>query len=191
VTDYQDYYLSNLEGYLLEQVRASFLQQGYLSASDFFCIIVWKANRVKSKVAKKLLKDAGCDSLDQAVRKLTEDVANAGTAEARMKTLVQKWKFRLPMASAILTILFPEEFTVYDVRVTGVLDEENGTKLGLLGNRTAFESLWSGYKEYIEWVNRSAPADLSLRDKDRYLWGKSFAQQLQRDIQQNFAKSAS
>jgi hypothetical protein len=191
VTDYREYYLSNFEGHRFRQVQDSFLQQRYLSAFDFFCIIVWKANRVKSKVAKKLLKSASCNSLDKAVRKLTEDVANAGTAKDRMRALVQTWKFRLPMASAILTILYPEEFTVYDVRVTGVLDNENGTKLGRLGNRTDFESLWSGYEEYVHVVKRSAPANLSLRDKDRYLWGKSFFQQLQKDVQQNFSKRTS
>ncbi|SRR6266702_85878 len=187
MTDYRDYYLSNLEGYLLGQVRTNFLQLGYLSASEFFCIVIWKANRAKSKIARKLLRDSGCNSLDQAVHKLTEDVAQAGTAEARMRVIVEKWKFGLPMASAILTILYPEEFTIYDVRVAGVIDEENQTKLVHLGNRTAFASLWSGYCEYMGWVNRSAPTTLSLRDKDRHLWGKSFFLQLQKDIRENFS----
>jgi hypothetical protein len=31
MTDYRDYYLSNLEGYLLGQVRTNFLQLGFLS----------------------------------------------------------------------------------------------------------------------------------------------------------------
>jgi hypothetical protein len=35
--------------------------------------------------------------------------------------LMRDWGLRLPMASAILTVLFPEEFTVYDQRVCGSL----------------------------------------------------------------------
>jgi hypothetical protein len=37
------------------------------------------------------------------------------------------------MASAILPILNPDEFTVYDVRMAGVIDEENQTRLVHLG----------------------------------------------------------
>ena len=187
MTDYRNYYLSNLEGYLLEQVRPNFLRIGFLSASEFFCIVIWKANRAKSKIAKKLLRDSGFKSLDEAVRKLTEDVAQAGTAEARMKVLVGKWRFALPMASAILTILYPEEFTVYDVRVAGVIDKEHQTNLVQLGNRKTFARLWSGYEEYVDWVKKAAPSAISLREKDHHLWGKSFFLQLQRDIQENFS----
>jgi hypothetical protein len=187
VTDYRDYYLSNLEGYLLKQVCPRFQQFGFLSASEFFCIVIWKANRAKSKIARKLLRESGCNSLDEAVRKLTEDIARAGTAEARMRVLVENWKFWLPMASAILTILYPEEFTVYDVRVAGVIDEENQTKLAQLGSRKTFAPLWSGYNDYLKWVKNSAPSAFSLRDKDHHLWGKSFFLQLQKDIQENFS----
>ena len=189
MTEYQDYYLSNLENYLLKEVCPRFQQLGFLSASEFFCIVIWKANRAKSKIAKKVLRESGCNSLDEAVRKLTEDIAQAGTAEARMRVLVEKWKFWLPMASAILTILYPEEFTVYDVRVAGVIDEENQTNLVHLGNRKTFASLWSGYDEYLNRVKKSAPTAFSLRDKDHYLWGKSFFLQLQRDIQENFSRA--
>jgi hypothetical protein len=188
VTDYRNYYLSNLECHLLEQVRPNFLQLGFLSASEFFCIVIWKANRAKSKIARNLLRESGCNSLDEAVRKLTEEIAQAGTAEARMWVLVEKWKFWLPMASAILTILYPEEFTVYDVRVAGVIDEENRTNLVHLGNRKTFAGLWSGYNKYLDLVKQSAPAPFSLRDKDHHLWGKSFFLQLQRDIQTSFSK---
>jgi hypothetical protein len=185
--DYRKYYLSNLEAYLLEQVRPNFIRIGFLSASEFFCIVIWKANRAKSKIARKLLRDSSCKNLDEAVRKLTEDMAEAGTAESRLRVLVGKWRFALPMASAILTILYPEEFTIYDVRVAGIIDEENQTRLLHVGNRTAFANLWSGYREYMDLVERSAPTALSLRDKDRHLWGKSFFLQLQKDIQENFS----
>jgi hypothetical protein len=189
VTDYRDYYLSNLEGYLLGQVRANFLQLGFLSASEFFCIIIWKANRAKSKIARKLLRESGCTSLDAAGRKLTEEIVEAGTAEARMRVLVERWKLLLPMASAILTILYPEEFTVFDVRVASVIDDENQTKFAHIGYRKTFVGLWSEYNEYLNRVKSSAPTAFSLRDKDRHLWGKSFFLQLQRDIQENFSNS--
>jgi hypothetical protein len=35
-------------------------------------------------------------------------------------------------------------------------------------------------------VKSEAPSDLNLRDKDRWLWGKSFAMQLKNNIAEAF-----
>ena len=177
-TDFRQYY--DLEPYLLDRVRPRFVQQGYLSAADFFCIVIWKANRAKSKIAKKLLA-SGYEDLDGAVRALTNGLAQQPNAKERLRYLWQDWELRLPMASAILAILFPDEFTVYDERVCGALGA-----FRYLKNRVNFENLWHGYQEFKRAVEESTPPDLSLRDKDRYLWGKSFYEQLKRDIDRRF-----
>ena len=51
--DFRKYY--HLESYLFDEVRPRFLEQGYLTAFDFFCIVIWKANRSKSNIARMLL----------------------------------------------------------------------------------------------------------------------------------------
>src|SRR3990172_5915419 len=51
--DYGQFY--NLDSYLTDVVRPRFLVQGFLLATDLSCIIIWKANRAKSREAKKLL----------------------------------------------------------------------------------------------------------------------------------------
>jgi hypothetical protein len=81
-----------------------------------------------------------------------------------------KWGFRLPTASAILTVLYPEEFTVYDARVCEVLGGFGG-----LGDRKWSPEMWREYRRFVDAVrtNAEAPAALSLRDRDRWLWGKS------------------
>ena len=82
------------------------------------------------------------------------------------------------MDSAILAMLYPDDFTVYDVRVCDTLGGFHN-----LGNRVNFENLWQGYQAFTRAVKESTPKELtSLRDKDRYLWGKSFYEQLIRDI---------
>jgi len=179
--DYRQYY--DLEPYLFNTVRPRFAEQGYLDAFDFFCIVIWKANRAKSKIAKKLLDlSHHKDGLDAAVRELTMDLAQQTIAKDRLRCLWEKWQFYLPMASAILTVLYPEEFTVYDWRVC---DELQGfDDLRNLGN---FENLWRRYEEFRRQVEEAAPKELSLRDKDRYLVGKSFAEQLKSDIVKGFA----
>ena len=48
--------LYHLEEYLFKTVNARFKNDKKINAYDFFCIIIWKANRAKSKIAKKLIK---------------------------------------------------------------------------------------------------------------------------------------
>ena len=95
--------LYDIERYLFDDVKTSFQKNKKLSAFDFFCIIIWKANRAKSKVALKLLahrSNAG-DDLNNIVENLTSAIANAQDNKTRMRILVEEWAFRLPMATAI------------------------------------------------------------------------------------------
>jgi len=176
--DYRKYY--HLERYLFDEVTKIFEKNKTLSAFDFFCIVIWKANRAKSKVAERLL-SRGYNDLNQAVLALTSDVAKAQDDKARMKVLISDWGFRLPMVSAILTVLYPNTFTVYDVRICEVLDNFRSAQY-----RTDFEALWSEYKGYIDAVQKRVTENYELRDKDRWLWGKSFSEQLQEDVIANF-----
>jgi hypothetical protein len=52
--DYRIYY--DLEQYLFRDVNSHFRDNRKLDAFDFFCIVIWKANRAKSRVASLLLK---------------------------------------------------------------------------------------------------------------------------------------
>lgn len=179
--DYLKFY--DLERYLLTEVSPSFREAGHLSTFDFFCIIIWKSNRAKGYVAKRLL-GRGHQTLKRAVRELTERLHGASTDEARLRVLIEDWGFRLPMASAVLAMLYPEAFTVYDVRAC---DELGG--FHDLANKTAFGSIWRGYTSFVEAVRAATPTGLGLRDKDRYLWAKNFVGQLEGELQRDFGLS--
>jgi hypothetical protein len=56
---------------------------------------------------------------------------------------------------------------VYDVRVR----EQLG--LNEINLAIAWDNTWKSYLEYKKGVSDAAPHELSLRDKDRYLWGRS------------------
>lgn len=176
--DYRQYH--NLESYLFEVVHCRFQEHGYLSVEDFFCIVIWKANRAKSKIAAKLLQ-RGDVGLEAAVRRLTTGVDSMTTPKDRLHYLLKVWKFRLAMASAILSVLYPDEFTVYDMRVCDALG-----RFHRLQNLVSFASIWDGYVRFKRAVETAAPQGLSLRDKDRYLWGRSFYEQLTKDIEREF-----
>jgi len=177
-TGYCKYF--NLESYLFDEISPNFQHTDQLSTFSFFCIVIWKANRAKSKIAKKLL-NQGYSKLDDAVAALVKQIVTAESSKEKMRVLLEDWKFYLPMASAILTVLYPKDFTIYDIRVCDVLSNFHG-----LDNKTKFEERWNGYIEYRTAVIENTPKALSLRDKDRFLWGKSFAKQLEEDIRNNF-----
>lgn len=181
-TDYLSQY--DLEAYLFETVQKQFEERSYLSAYDFFCIVIWKANRSKTRIAKKILKHSGLDNLDEAVYFLTSGISEISEHKEKLRHLIMDWKLKLPTASAILTVLYPEEFTVYDVRVCDELNDFHALK-----STVNFDNIWSGYLSYKQAVINAAPEGLSLRDKDRYLWGKSFANQLENDIKIGFGLS--
>ena len=180
--DYIKYY--HLEDYLFGEVSESYHRTKRLTAFDFFCIVVWKANRAKSKVAKRLLAQ-GHANLDGAVAALVRDITAAIEPKQRLKVLVSEWGFRLPMASAILTVLFPDDFTVYDVRVCDALGDFTDAQY-----KTRFDDLWTRYSEYVRAVTVAVDGKRSLRDKDRFLWGRSFVTQLERDIRDSFGHTA-
>ena len=185
-TDYRKFY--DLENYLFEDVSRRFSEHGYLKAFDFFCIVIWKANRSKSKIAKRLL-SKGHSDLNSAVIALTKSLAKAENRKARMKILFEDWGFLLPMASAILTVLYPLSFSIYDYRSCEVLERLcPEDSFHNLPNKTNFDSLWNGYEKFIAAVKEATPSEYSLRDKDRWLWGKSFSQQLEKDIAEKFQK---
>jgi hypothetical protein len=181
--------LYDLERYLFDVVRANFERDGKLNAFDFFCIIVWKANRAKSKIAKKLLEKDGHrrKDLDAIVGDMTKSLADTDAEKEKMRILIEKWGIRLPIASAILSVLWPDKFTVYDVRVC----EQLGGDYKTIPDKARFEDLWNRYNRYVEAVQNKVSEVPILRDKDRILWAKSFEKQLNKDIEMLFQKDGS
>jgi hypothetical protein len=188
-----------LESYLLGDVRKHFEDDGSIGAFDFFSIVIWKANRAKSRIAERLRsmdKPEQRTDLEAITRSLTKSLYEAEDGQARLRILLCTWGFLLPMATAILSILWPDEFTVYDVRVCGELKEiriggdlKDFTDLANLSNVDKnFDKVWARYFEYRESVRAAVPQESSLRDKDRYLWGRSAARQVQSDIASGFPR---
>ena len=158
--------LYNLEGYLFKEVNSRFHKNHYLTAEDFFCIIIWKANRAKSKIRNRLLKvDV---NLEKAIKVLTSEIYQQKNIENRLEIMLsQKWGFSLPMATAILTVLYDKDISVYDVRVRA--------ELKLKEIYTA-EKYFSYFLPAVQKFAKSH--SLSLRDADKYLWSKSFHEDL-------------
>lgn len=168
-TDFMDYLkLYNLEEYLFKEVNSRFHKNHYLTVEDFFCIVIWKANRAKTKIRNRLLKVD--TNLEGAVKALTLEIYQQKNIEDRLQAMLnQKWGFSLPMATAILTVLYHKGISVYDVRVRA--------ELKLKEIYTA-EKYFSYFLPAVQKFAKSH--NLSLRDADKYLWGKSFHEDLKR-----------
>jgi hypothetical protein len=182
--DFLRYY--DLETYLFEDVARRFQKDGKLDAFDLFSIIIWKAERAKSRLAKRLIAMAG--NLEFAAEQFTTALFQATGPMQRLVVARDEWGFYLPMASAILSVLWPADFTVFDYRACEQLVSLGEADFGRIDNIGSTVKLWSKYEEYREAVKRAVPQYGALRDKDRFLWGRSAACQLAADTANGFSK---
>jgi len=165
----------DLESYLFTEVGPGFAETGDITAEDFYLIVVWKANRAKTRVLSKLSRGSG--GFREAVRSIAASLRRAASPKSRVEVLMKGWGFRLPMASAILTVLYPDEFSIYDVRVCDQLGE-----FRQLAGRQFSSRLWDDYQRFLSAVVDATPEGLSLREKDHYLWGRSIYEGVVRDL---------
>lgn len=161
------------EAYLFSVVTERFARQGWLGALDIMAIANWKASRARIHFARRIVTKSG-QSIEAGARALTRAIAASDTDEMRFRVVCGSWGFPLPTGSALLTVCFPEKFTVYDIRVCSELNAFHH-----LGARTRIETLWQGYLEFVTAVRAAAPVGLSLRQADRWLWGRSRHRDLQ------------
>ena len=167
--NYQEFY--DDEAYLLK-VGEEFRKSGKLDTADFYMLLAWKADRAKNYHRERLKNIAG--DFPAAVARLAADVFKAPDGKSRLEILMTKWAFYIPTATAILTIFYPDEFTVYDTVVCHELSYPYRP------DRHFSEKLWTDYQAYKSAVIDNTPGELTLRDKDRYLIGKAYWKEVQR-----------
>jgi hypothetical protein len=182
--NYLKYY--DLEKYLFGPVRERFNQEGVIDPVDFYMILMWKYNRSKNYGKDRLSGAAG--DFSKAVKKIADTLYHTHAPEDKFKILLDEpWKFSVALGSAILTVLYPLEFTVCDTRVCNQLHKmmpptaKPPFPKTLSASTSSFHLVWKQYKRFKKAVEDNTPAELCLRDKDRYLFGKSFYEQARED----------
>ncbi len=153
------------ETHLFSALTQRFAKTGQLHAEALYLILDWKAPRARTRHLRRLARLAG--SFDKAVSDIATDLHTAAEPDQRLGALMTKWEFLLPTASAILTVLYPDTFTIYDRRVCEALGA-----FDRLANMKWSVELWWEYQHFIDAVRAAAPSGLSLRDCDRWLWGR-------------------
>jgi hypothetical protein len=162
------------ESYLMGEVADRFHKAGgTIEPADFYMLLIWKSNRAKNYQRDRLKHKAG--SFQKAVSEIASALKSSVERRERLRILIQDWEFSLPAATAILTILYPTEFTVYDYRVCDEIDHKYRPYLCFS------DSLWAEYEEFHRKVENEPPAGLCLRDKDRFLTGRSNRMEIESD----------
>jgi hypothetical protein len=161
------------EWYLLD-VGRRFRVSRKIDAPDFYMLLIWKANRAKNRHRDRLKSKAGGKFKD-AVEKIASELHASTERKHRLQILMRNWEFALPTATAILTILYPEDFTVYDYRVCDEVGQRYTPWLSFS------EKLWGKYEQFQNAVISNTPGDLSLRDKDRFLIARSIRKEIEVD----------
>ena len=170
-----------LEKDFFPEIYKYFHEEKTLTSEQFFSIIAWKSIRPRKRIKQGLL--ATSKSLNDAVKDLAVEIYSAKEKEQKLEIVLKRPGFQLAMASAILTVLYPDIFTVYDIRVRGQLrDPENYERIYPDITYTA-DRIRRYFDEYIPQVLQrgreiSNNPKLSLRDCDRLLWAKSWYEDL-------------
>lgn len=152
-----------LEEYLFNDVNSNFHEHEYLTPEEFFAIIIWKSNRAKTNIRR------GIEKSGKTIRSITSEVFGAKLPEQKLNILTSIPSIGIPTASAILTVCYPDDFTVADYRACAAL-KKSGEEI--IGNPT---SEISAYFEYLNKCKELAPKyNLSLRNFDRLLWATDF-----------------
>ncbi len=164
--DYQKYY--HIEKYLFDEVNKNFHKREYLTPKEFFAIVIWKSNRSKTNIKK------GIKASEQTIKEITRKIYKAKNPIEKISILTSVKFIGIPIASAILTVCYPEKFTILDYRVWNVLKHLKKVKRN---QPTTIQ----GYLDYIKICEKYAKEkEISLRDFDRLMWGKSFYEDLQK-----------
>jgi len=158
-----------LEKQLLNEINRDFKKNKTLSDEEFFKIVIWKSNRAKGKVLRGIKKSR------KSVKELMRKVYNVRTPEEKVETLIKIKGIGLPIASAILTVCYPNEFTVLDYRVWDILFKDKKV------NNKNLPNTISSYLDYVNVCkNYAKELNLNLRDFDRAMWGRSFYEDLKK-----------
>lgn len=105
-------------------IARSFADTGNFDPMALYVILDWKSARARTKHRSRLARIGG--SFNAAANEIAAELHAAAGPEQRLGLLLTKWGFRLPTATAILTVLYPDIFTIYDIRVCNALHAFHG-----------------------------------------------------------------
>jgi hypothetical protein len=167
--EYRRFYFLE-EEYLFKEVHTNFEKNQTLTAEEFLAIIIWKSNRSKTDVV------LGIEASDSTVGALMTQVAAAADLK-KVELLTDIGGIGIPIASAVLTVCYPKNFTVVDYRACAALAKILGLEPKALRKQLGGDpsAKPAAYLKYVERCNAEADKEgVDLRAFDQMLWGMDF-----------------
>ena len=171
------------EGRLFPKLMRTSDERRKLSKRDILLILKWKLGRIKG-INLATIRDDNLSKINNAV----DEARTPGCEAAALKALADVPGIGLATATAILTLCYPDRFTIIDQRVLGCLRLFPARMPVTKRNRYS-TSDWTP-EEYLEMYLpavrlHSEKWGCSLRDADRALWGFSIREQIKRIIEKS------
>ncbi|HXB61791.1 MAG TPA: hypothetical protein VNU94_02920 [Acidobacteriaceae bacterium] len=153
--DYHD-----AEDRVFPKIKAKILAKQELDKKDVLHILKWKLGRIKASDSRTI-SNKNLLIINKAIRS-----AGVGNGLDALEALMQIHGIKLAVATTILTICYPEKFTIIDFRVLEVLNLFPATTDGWTAQKYVDEFLPVVIKQSEKW-------NCSLRNADKALWGLS------------------
>lgn len=176
---YLKYYF--LEDYLFKEVSENFRVNKCLTAEEFFAIVIWKRNASKTKIKDSLITSK---QVVEGIGGITGKVyMNRNNRKRQVELLRGVEQIGISIASAILAVCYPKDFTIVDYRVCNSLSKEPFMDDPILKEKfpngvsyTAVSSNVDTYLMYVDTCKEIAPkyGFKTVRDFDRMLFGMDF-----------------
>jgi hypothetical protein len=136
---------------ILDTAGKNIRDKGYLNRDEFLMITHWKSPRSIRKVEL---------NSNEVIKEITKLVFKTNNEEVKIRILNSLDGIGIPIASAILTIPYPEKYGIIDVRAWQTLFDYSKKSFNIKD--------WLSYLDKIrEWGNKF---DLSPRDIDKALF---------------------
>ena len=145
--------LYSLEDYLFSVVGPQIKKRGYINFDDFYKIAMWKSARQKPNYLQN----------KNNIESISKDAFLIKGELEKMDKLCSLKGVGIPTASAILTIVYPENYAVIDVRCIEMLQE-----LGYSIKKTITPNNWLIYLDIVRKIAKEN--NITSRDVDKALF---------------------
>ena len=104
---------------LFNELSSTIIQRGYLEPEEFVNICIWKTRRQKKRYKNEAnlttIREISKNIIELNSNKFSQDVSKS------ISLLIKLDVVQVPVASAILTVLFPTKYCIIDFRVRRAL----------------------------------------------------------------------
>lgn len=145
--------LYSLEDHLFSVVGPQIKKRGYMTFDDFYRIAMWKSARQKPNYLQN----------KNNVESISKDAFSIQGESEKMDMLCCLKGVGIPTASAILTIVYPENYAVIDVRCIEMLQE-----LGYSIKKTITPNNWLKYLDITRKIAKEN--NITAREVDKALF---------------------